>query len=174
MKHISYEIKPTTCISLFSSAKGGTVYFKQMAEANQMMSAGTLDVLINSAPCPLALMKELAATQDLKLLPIEEEIVEQLSEKYGYSKAIITKEDYDFVTTDQVSLGDISVIIVREGVPEEVVYKITKAIGDSLDYFYAADATLKILTHEFMYQVLDDIPLHPGAIRYYKEIGVMK
>jgi TRAP-type uncharacterized transport system substrate-binding protein len=63
---------------------------------------------------------------------------------------------------------------VREAVPEETVCKITKAIGDNLDYFYDVYQVLKVVTQERMWQVIPEVPLHPGAIRYYQEIGVLK
>jgi len=153
---------------------GGSVHFKQMSEATQMMSAGRLDVIFDSGPAPLATFQELAASRDLKVLPIDEEVVETLCKKYGYSKFYITNENYDFVTTDKPTFGNLTIITVREAIPEEIVYKVTKAIGDNLDYFYAASEALKVVTQERMPQVIPECPLHPGAKRYYQEIGVLK
>ena len=67
---------------------------------------------------------------------------------------------------------DLTIIIVREDVPEEIVYKITKAIGDNLDYFYNVQQSLLAMTQETMWQGTG-VDLHPGAKRYYQEIGVM-
>ena len=151
---------------------GGKVYFKQATEANEMMSVGLLDVQFSSGDCPLAVFKELAANNHLKLLPIDEEVIETLTKKYGYTKSYITNEHYDFVTTDSPTFGVLTTIIVREDLPEEIVYKITKAIGDNLDYFYDVDQNFKAVTQETMWQT--GINLHPGAKQYYQEIGVLK
>ena len=155
------------------TAWGGKVYFKQMTEANEMMSAGRLDIQFNSGGCPLAVFKQLATTNDVKLLPVDEEIIAAMTEKYGYSKSYITNEHYDFVTEDSPTFGVLTTIIVREDLPDEIVYKITKAVGDNLDYFYDVDQSLKIMTQETIWQGTG-VELHPGAKQYYQEIGVLK
>jgi len=144
-----------------------------MAEANEMMSMGQLDVRFDSGAYPLASIKELAANFDLNLLPVDEEVIETLTKKYGYTKEYITNEDYDFVTTVSPTFAFLKVIMVREDVPEEIAYKITKAIGDNLDYFMNVDQAFKVVTQETLPQGTA-IDLHPGAIRYYQEIGVLK
>ena len=155
------------------TAWGGKVYFKQMTEANDMMNSGMLDVQFNSGVCPLSAFKELAANNDLKLLSVDEEVIAALTKKYGYSKSYITNADYDFVTEDSPTFGVLSVIVVREDLPNEIVYKITKAIGDNLDYFYNVDQGLRVMKQETMWQDTG-VDLHPGAKQYYQEIGVMK
>ena len=151
---------------------GGKVYYKQYTEANELMTAGQLDVQFNSGACPLSSFIQLATTMDLKLLPIDEKVIEQLSKKYGYQKSYITNEHYKFVTEDSPTFQDLTIIIVREDIPEEIVYKITKAIGDNLDYFYNVQQSLVAMTQETMWQGTG-VDLHPGAKRYYQEIGVL-
>ena len=152
---------------------GGKIYFKQNVEANDLMNLGQLDVQFNSGACPLPTFKELAANNDLNLLSVDEEVIETLNKKYGYIKTYITNEDYDFVTTDTPIFGQLSIVIVREAIPEEIVYKITKAIVENLDYFYAVDSVLESVTKENIWQDTG-FDLHPGAKKYYQEIGVMK
>jgi len=152
---------------------GGKVFYKEKAEANQMMSSGLLDVMLESGACPLASLMELAVNFDLRLLPVDEEIVEALHEKYGYGKFWVTPEDYDFVTEDSLTFGTATIVLVREDLSEEIVYKIIKAIGDNLDYMYDVDERFEVVTHETMWQNTG-IDLHPGAKRYYQEIGAIK
>lgn len=152
---------------------GGKVHYKQMTEANEMMSAGQLDIQFNSGDCPLAVFKELAVNFDLNLLPIDEDVVDSLQEKYGYNKFYITNEQYDFVKEDSLTFGISTIVIAKEDLPEEIVYKITKTIGDNLDYFHNVDENFKKVTQNSLWQNTG-IDLHPGAIKYYKEIGVMK
>ena len=151
---------------------GGKVYYKQYTEANELMSAGQLDVQFNSGAVPLSAYLQLATTIDLKMLPIDEKVIERLSEKYGYKKSYVTNEHYQFVTEDTPTFQDLTIIIVREDIPEEIVYKITKAIGDNLDYMYNVQQSLVAMTQETMWQGTG-VDLHPGAKRYYQEIGVL-
>lgn len=152
---------------------GGKVYYKQMAEANEMMLAGRLDIQFNSGACPLAVFKQLASTRDVKLLSIDEKAIEEVSKKYGYVRTLVTPDHYDFVTEDSPTIGVLTTVIVREDIPEEIVYKITRAIAENLDYFYNVDVSLKTVTKETMCKGTG-VELHPGAKRYYREIGVIK
>ena len=151
---------------------GGEVYYKQYTEANEMMSLGKLDVQFNSGAAPLSAFIQLATTMDLKLLPVDEKVIEQLCKKYGYSKSYITNEHYKWVTEDSPTFEDLTVLIVREDIPEEIVYKITKAISENLDYFSDVDTSLRAMKQETMWQGTG-VELHPGAKRYYQEIGVL-
>lgn len=150
---------------------GGKLYFKQMAEANQMMLAGRLDIQFNSGGCPLAVFKQLEVSRDVKLLSVDEEVIEELK-KFGYVRTLITNKHYDFVKEDSPTFGVMTTIIVREGLPEEIVYKITKAIGDNLDYFHNVAESLKIMKQETIWKGVG-VNLHPGAKKYYEEIGVL-
>jgi len=152
---------------------GGKYYFKEAAEANDMMSAGLLDIQIAGGPAPKSRFLQLSVTHALKMLSIDEEVVETLSKKYGYSKHYVTNEDYDFVKTDTPTVAALSNIIVREDISEEIVYKITKAIGDNLDYFRNVSFTWNSITQDSM-ALGSGLNLHPGAMRYYQEIGVLK
>jgi TRAP transporter TAXI family solute receptor len=152
---------------------GGNIYYKEMTEANDLMKLGKLDVQFCSGACPLSNFKELATDRDLKLLGVDDAVLVGLGEKYGYAKGWVKPANYDFVTEDTPTIAVMTTLVIREGVPEEVAYKITKAIAENLDYLYSADASLKIMTKDTMWQGTA-VPLHPGAERYYREIGVIK
>lgn len=152
---------------------GGTVFFKQMTEANDMMKMGRIDLQFNTGAAPLAVFSELATTHDIRLLPIDEDVIEILDENYGYSKSYISPETYSFVTKETPTATFVCIVLCNKDLSEEVAYKITKSIGDNLNFFYDMNVAHKHITHENMYQNTG-VELHPGAIRYYKEIGVMK
>jgi len=152
---------------------GGKVYFKQMTEANDMMKMGRLDVQFNTGACPLAVFTELGTTHDIRLLPIDEEVIEVLNKKYGYNKSYITPDKYEFVTEDTPTMGHLSIVLCNKDLSEETAYNIVKSIGDNLDFFYDISAGHKCITNDSMWQNTG-VPLHPGAIRYYQEIGAIK
>jgi TRAP-type uncharacterized transport system substrate-binding protein len=75
----------------------------------------------------------------------------------------------DTLTTVQSTL-----LIANKDVPEEIVYKLTKAIYKNRDYLINVHTSLDYITAE---NSLNDInlqlcPLHEGAARYYREIGM--
>jgi TRAP transporter TAXI family solute receptor len=60
---------------------------------------------------------------------------------------------------------------VRKGVPDEVVYRATKAFWDHIDELYAQGEALKNVSLANALKHMPT-PLHPGALRYYREKGV--
>ncbi|MBI5966621.1 MAG: C4-dicarboxylate ABC transporter substrate-binding protein, partial [Deltaproteobacteria bacterium] len=60
----------------------------------------------------------------------------------------------------------------RDDVPEELVYQFTKAFWNNLSEVQK-DPSFKILKKEYAL-VMSEMPLHPGARRYFKEVGMLK
>ena len=58
-------------------------------------------------------------------------------------------------------------------VPDDVVYAITKELFDNLVNFKKLHPAYGVLTKENMLEALS-APIHPGAMKYYKEVGLMK
>ncbi len=57
---------------------------------------------------------------------------------------------------------------------EETVYQLTKTLWEHIDELGEIQHNLKGLTPQKAVQDIAGLPLHDGAIRYYKEIGVLK
>ena len=64
-------------------------------------------------------------------------------------------------------------LVTHEGVPADVVYAMTKALWTGLDALVAAHAAAKAIKLEHALDGMP-LPLHPGAERYYREVGVLK
>ncbi len=69
------------------------------------------------------------------------------------------------------ALGFTQFIGTHEGVSDDVVYKATKAFWENLDSVHATAFFLKSVTPETAFTSVN-VPLHPGAIRYYDEAGI--
>ena len=112
-------------------------------------------------------------THQFRLLPIAQHYRERLEGQYPYFvSTAIPKEAYD-LSSDIPTVATGNVILVREGVPEEVVYQITRAILEHVDEVRSAHPTVQNFQPEMA--VLGPIvPYHPGAERYFKEVGLLK
>ncbi len=64
-------------------------------------------------------------------------------------------------------------LVTQDGVSNDTVYGITKALWTNLDQLVAAHSAAKAID---LKHALDGmpVPLHPGAEKYYKEVGVIK
>lgn len=63
--------------------------------------------------------------------------------------------------------------MARTDLPEDFVYKFTKAIFDNLGQFHSAHAAAKNLTLATALNGMR-IPLHPGADKFYQETGISR
>ena len=66
-----------------------------------------------------------------------------------------------------------AMMVAKADLPEDLVYRFTKAIFDDLKQFHAAHAAAKNLTLQSATAGMP-IPLHPGAARFFKEKGITK
>lgn len=152
---------------------GGQIHYKELTEAGELLRLGKLDIIFASGAVPLSFLIELGTTRDIKFLEITDAVLAQMGEKYGYVVGWVKPENYDFVPEDTKTVAVMTTVMMREDIPEEIAYRVTKAVGDNLDYLYSVDASLKVVTKETMSQGAA-IPLHPGAERYYREEGIIK
>jgi len=92
-----------------------------------------------------------------------------------YAKATIAISNYPGVRNDKdvETFGVKATLVTSAKMPDEVVYAITKEVFDNLDEFKKLHPAYASLTKENMLQCLS-APIHPGAMKYYKEAGLMK
>ncbi len=127
---------------------------------------------------------QLTAKVSVKILPVSEEVLKQLQQKYGYQRNTIKKGLFAPNVPDRDTLAvDYSdwPLLTRSEVPDDLAYLITQtAIEDRKDVeaFYTAvpekDRGMDLpLKPEIMWKNVG-VPLHPGAEKYYREKGLMK
>ena len=133
---------------------------------------GNADVNMVIAGAPAGAARELAETADVRFISIEDDILQKLMDKYGYYvRSVLPKKMFN-TPEDIVTVGLGNLWIVRDNMPEDLVYKVTKAVFEHLDELGKAHPQGKNVSIETATSV--SIPLHPGAIKYYKERGVLK
>jgi len=77
------------------------------------------------------------------------------------------------MTSDVPTAAIRSFLVTQSDVSEELGYQMTKALYDNLDALYAASSAAKEIRRENAVAGMR-VPLHPGAERYYREVGVIK
>ncbi len=140
--------------------------------AIDMLKEGRLDVHAVASPAfPSNYYVELQLTTDIKLLGIEDEDYNKILEKYPYfNKAAIPAGSYKNQEKDIQTFILSNFFVVDKDLPEDMVYRLVKAVFENREEFVKADTFGSAVTPENALRVA--IPLHPGAIRYYQEIGL--
>ena len=123
---------------------------------------------------PTANIKDAANSVAIDLIPIEGKPVDMLVKKYPYyAKGIISGTFYKGVTHDTPSIGVKAVLVTSSKISEKVVYTVTKAILDNFAAFKKLHPAYKTITKKSLLDGLS-IPQHPGAIKAFKEAGILK
>lgn len=90
-----------------------------------------------------------------------------------YGPVSIPKGAYSSVTAPVTTFGGYATIVTSAKVPDNVVYEVVRAVFENLDDFKKLHPAYSILTAEGMIKNGLSAPLHPGAVKYYKEKGLM-
>ena len=90
-----------------------------------------------------------------------------------YAKAVIPKGTYSNQKKDATTFGVKATVVTSANVSDELVYLVTKAVMENFDDFRAQHPAFGPLEKKNMIADGLSAPLHPGAIKYYKEAGLM-
>ncbi|MCR5253043.1 MAG: TAXI family TRAP transporter solute-binding subunit [Treponema sp.] len=154
----------------FSDIKKNNLSFKESAEGLQN---GTLDACFVTAGVPNSALQELAFTAGLVLIPVNGAEADSICAKYGfYTKTVIPAGTYKGTDVDTQALAIKATLAVNATLDENTVYSMTKALFENLDELGAAHAKGKEVTAASAVTGIS-VPFHPGAAKYYKEIGVL-
>ena len=116
----------------------------------------------------------LAATKDIDVLDItDEELDKILANNAAYIKTKIPAGTYTGVDYDTQTFGVKCLIIVQKDADEDLIYDLCKAMNEGAADMAAGNALLKDMTDPAFLCTQMPIPLHPGAEKYFKEIGAL-
>lgn len=133
------------------------------------------DVTFTTAGWPTAAITELAISTNIVLVPIDEARIKDLTKKYPfYAKIVIPKGTYKGQEKDVATITTMAQWVVGAEVPDEVVYKLTKALWENgAKKMAEAHSQGKNVQPKTALAGMG-IPLHPGAEKFYKEAGLIK
>jgi TRAP transporter TAXI family solute receptor len=147
----------------------------------QAMRDGQLDALVRPLSLPSAILEDLSSVRPIRLLEVPADKVDtpewkQLVSSAGNGTGKMFANTY---RRDQIVNNDKDLILPGFGmmqavgahVPEEPVYLVTKAFFEHIDEIRTNLPYLKEMGKQNPFSVLN-APLHPGAAKYFKEIGV--
>ncbi len=145
------------------------------SEAAALLQDEKIDAYFYTVGHPNGSFKEATAgTRKAKFIPIT--VVDELLKKTPYyAKSFIPYELYP-TAENKANIDTIGVqatLITSAKVPDEIVYAITKEVFDRLDDFKKLHPAYAYITKESMLQGLP-APIHPGAMKYFKEAGLIK
>lgn len=131
-------------------------------------------VLVDAAP-PNASIMDIEAMHDIKILEIEEDKIEKINEKYPFFSppVVIPGGTYSSIEEDITSTGSVACLFTRAELSEEFVYNMLKTIFEHRDEIVSKHEAGKSIQLESALNAIS-VPMHPGALKYYKEKGIVE
>ncbi|MCK5850937.1 MAG: TAXI family TRAP transporter solute-binding subunit [Kiritimatiellae bacterium] len=144
-------------------------------EAPSLLQDDRIDAFFYTVGHPSGAIKEATSgKRKVKLIPITN-IAKLLEEHPYYAQATVPCTHYPSAINknDTATFGVKATLITSSDVPDDVVYAITKEVFDNLTVFKKLHPAYETLTVKSMLEGLS-APIHPGALRYYNETGLIK
>ena len=150
----------------------GKVEYLPFGESVELMKNRQLDATLQSAGLGVASIRDLATSIKIVVIPVPADVVAKVGDA-AYQAAVIPANTYAGQTVDVATAAIPNFLVTHAGVSDELAYQMTKSLYENLDTLYAAHNAAKAIKLENAAKGMP-IPLHPGAARYYKEMGLIK
>jgi TRAP transporter TAXI family solute receptor len=143
-------------------------------EAAAALCTGKTDAFVAATGFPAAFVAVAADGCGARILNLATEVERALvADKPYYAAVTIPAGTYRSTIKDITTFGPVATLVTRAEVDEATVYETTRAIFERIDTLRAAHPVLRTLDSHQMTRYGLTAPLHPGAIRYYRERGWM-
>ncbi len=153
---------------------GGAIHRVGYNDSVALMKDGHIDAFVALTTAPNSSFIALDFSPGIRFLPVSATIADKfIAQNPGFFKATVKAGTYKGVTTDVPTISTATVLVTNKNVNNELVYKMTKA-------FWNAHAEIGKVNKSWSQVLLKTallaaaVPVHPGAMKYYNEMGVKK
>ncbi len=149
----------------------GKVEYLPFAESVDLMKNRQLAATLQSAGLGVASLKDLSTSTDITVVSVPKETVDKIGPPFV--SVVIPAKTYNGQDKDVPTAAVVNYLVTSSAVSDDLAYQMTKLVYESLPELansHAAGKEIKLETAA----AGSPVPLHPGAIRYYKEKGLIK
>jgi hypothetical protein len=149
----------------------GKIEYLPFAESVDLMKNRQLNATLQSAGLGVASLKDLSTSSDITVVAVPKEVVDRIGPPF--KSVMIPANTYTGQDKDVPTAAVVNYLVTSSAVSDDLAYQMTKLIFESLPELANAHASGKEIKLENA-AAAGPVPLHPGAIRYYKEKGLIK
>lgn len=165
-------------ITGYEAGKDYTAVRLSWGEGFAALADAKIDMMVRPAEIGSSKIEQFGLSGEFRILSIPEEVIgsEAMQALFGRPGRGMTQFDGG-VYKGQLTAGEITALGFTQfvgthaGMSDDVVYEATKAFWENLDEVHATAFFLKEVTPESAFTSVN-VPLHPGAVRYYDEAGI--
>src|SRR3569832_901996 len=147
------------------------VEYLPFAESVDLMKNRQLAATLQSAGLGVASLKDLSTSTEINVVSVPKETVEKIGPPFV--PVTIPAKTYTGQDKDVPTAAVVNYLVTSSAVSDDLAYQMTKLVYESLPELASSHAAGKVIKLETA-ATGGPVPLHPGAIRYYKEKGLIK
>jgi uncharacterized protein len=157
---------------------GGKFIYTSQNDGFSMIMDGRADMFfLGAGYYPHNKYMELGTKSAFTLLPISKEAAQKVADKYGLDVERVPADIYKDSNGTNAEYWSPSLVVtfaVRTDMKDEVVYAVAKALANHKEEFWKVAAQHKFYDPSRAWKNIGSAPLHPGAKKFYQEMGYMK
>lgn len=150
----------------------------QRSAVDQMfgsLSAGMVDAVIWGTAHPTGRINEQLATRGLRFIPYAEEDMAKVTAAYPYFHAGYLRDDfYENVDSTALWTGGGTHFWATRDLPDDLAYAMVKAVWENKEELVDRHVSQRFLSEDMVAMQAELMDFHPGAKRYFVEIGVLE
>jgi TRAP transporter TAXI family solute receptor len=144
------------------------------SEQSKALCDNKIDAIVFTVGHPSGSIKEASTSCDTTLVNVTGPAIDKLvADNDYYRYAVIPGGMYRGTPNDTKTFGVGATFVTSSDVPEDVIYNVVKAVFENFDSFKKLHPAFGVLKKEEMIKDGLSAPLHRGAVKYYKEAGLM-
>lgn len=144
------------------------------AERAQALCDEKIDAFVYVVGHPSGTIKEASSSCDIGLVPVTGPQIDALLTAHAeYVPAVISGNLYRGVDQETPTFGVSATVVTTTNLSDEAAYHVVKAVFDNFEQFKRLHPAFANLKKEQMVKQGLTAPLHPGALRYYQEQGLL-
>jgi uncharacterized protein len=156
------------------SFKDFNPFYLTVADAADRMKDGQLDAIFTTTPAPNSTFQDLCVSKNIRLVGFSDAEIKMIVTKYPFfEKNILPKETYKGQKDELSTVSILGILVAHRDLDENIVYNLTKVLWEKKDELGSIISKAKEMQADQPLRGVT-IPVHPGAVRYYKEIGKLK
>ena len=143
-----------------------------IAEGVEALKNGDVDCVFIFSAAPNSALTELSVTKNFKLLSIDEEHQKAAIEQHSYfSTATLSADLYTCTSEDTTTLAMPTLLACDSSLSNEAAYQFVKGIYENLDVISTSHAMAAKINLDHAANI--NLEIHPGALQYYREMGIV-
>lgn len=144
------------------------------SERSKALCDNKIDAYIYMVGHPNGSIKEATTACEATLIPASNQVIDKIvADNPYYAFTTVPNGMYQGTNQDVNSFGVAATMVTTTDVSDEIAYNVAKAVFENFNHFKRLHPAFANLKKEDMVKAGLSIPLHPGAKKYYKEVGLL-